>query len=604
MTRSARAFGIAVVGAGLLASKMNKAYEEMSTANARILQVTKSMGLFGSEAGVVSKRLQDLARSTALQTGVDANSIKMTQAKLMTFKELAMSANEVGGAFDRATMAAVDMAAAGFGEAAQNAVQLGKALNDPIKGITSLSRSGITFTAQEKEKIRTLVESNKMLEAQSLILTAIETQVGGTAVATANASDRMKEGMRIVKEEIGRGLAPAFESLATYAISFGTWAEKNGPIVAALAVSMGSLTVAITLVKAAMATATAVSAAYALAQTGLASANLAVQISTGVGIVTALAAVAAIAIVTKKVYDNAKANREAAAAANEYATENGYVTATLQANARAREAAAEAEAAAAAASEKAAAAEAKRYANFKKSISEAKKAIRDYVQEIASAINSQVDLGNAFAQASEQQTQATDGLNEALRERREAYAALQQAQATGNAKEYGAALENVAQAERKVTDAQSVKPKNYAAIFAEQIAAAKSFASYVGQLAKAGLSKAGLGQILDLGPVAGAQVAKDLLSGANGMSVSSLNQDLQAIADTGTAAGMSIPGFSEALSASGSKVGGQYYITIEAGVSSPTDIAKTVSGVLQTYGAKSGGVKMKVKNPKASAGKK
>jgi hypothetical protein len=50
----------------------------------------------------------------------------------------------------------------------------------------------VTFTAEQKELIKTLVETGRVAEAQEIILKAVETQVGGTAEATANASDRMK----------------------------------------------------------------------------------------------------------------------------------------------------------------------------------------------------------------------------------------------------------------------------------------------------------------------------------------------------------------------------------------------------------------------------
>lgn len=125
--------------------------EQADTANKRIEQINKSMGLFGDSTSQVTGRLIEYAEATARATGVDTNAIKATQAKLLTFKELAATANQVGGEFDRATKAAIDLAAAGFGSAEQNAVQLGKALNDPIKGLTSLSRSGVTFTETEKE---------------------------------------------------------------------------------------------------------------------------------------------------------------------------------------------------------------------------------------------------------------------------------------------------------------------------------------------------------------------------------------------------------------------------------------------------------------------
>ena len=164
----------------------------------------------------VTDRLIKLAETQAMATGVDRNAIKETMAKLLTFKELAVTATEVGGAFDRATMAAIDLGAAGFGEASQNAVQLGKALNDPIKGITALNRSGVTFTEQEKEKIKVLVESGKMYEAQDTLLKAIEMQVGGTATATANASDKMKQGLGMAAESLGNLLLPAFQKLVDF----------------------------------------------------------------------------------------------------------------------------------------------------------------------------------------------------------------------------------------------------------------------------------------------------------------------------------------------------------------------------------------------------
>jgi phage-related minor tail protein len=179
---------------GAVSFGLVKVAEAAATSNARIEQINKSMGLFGGAAQQVTDRLIKLSETQAMATGIDRNAIKETVAKLLTFKELAATADTVGGAFDRATQSAIDLSAAGFGEATENATQLGKALNDPIKGITALNRSGVTFTAQEKEKIKVLVESGKMLEAQDTLLKAIESQVGGTATATANASDQDASG--------------------------------------------------------------------------------------------------------------------------------------------------------------------------------------------------------------------------------------------------------------------------------------------------------------------------------------------------------------------------------------------------------------------------
>jgi hypothetical protein len=213
------AVSAAVIGAGAavagFASKAVDAAENVRQADNRLGQVAKSMGLFGSQTQAVTNRLIELAEANEVNLAIDAETIKLTQSKLLTFKELAGSADEAGGAFDRATMAALDLAAAGFGSAETNATQLGKALQDPIKGLTALTRSGVTFTKQEKENIKTLVESGQTLKAQDLILQAIETQVGGTAQATAKASDKMKLAFENVYETVGEALLPVFDELTT-----------------------------------------------------------------------------------------------------------------------------------------------------------------------------------------------------------------------------------------------------------------------------------------------------------------------------------------------------------------------------------------------------
>ncbi len=206
----------AAVGIGLIkfGADSISAAQNVEQANRRLEQVAKSMNLFGAETEKVSQRLIDFAEKNEVLVGVDGEVIKATQAKLLTFKQLAQTADSVGGSFDRATMAAIDLAAAGFGSAESNATQLGKALQDPIKGLTALTRSGVTFTAQEKEKIKALVASGQILEAQNLILSAIETQVGGTAEATAKASDRMKLAFENILETVGAQLLPVFEDFS------------------------------------------------------------------------------------------------------------------------------------------------------------------------------------------------------------------------------------------------------------------------------------------------------------------------------------------------------------------------------------------------------
>jgi hypothetical protein len=222
-----------------------KAAEDAQIADNRLRNIVDSMGLFGKETDTVVQRLFDFADATELATAVDGDLIRSTQAKLLTFANLAKTADQVGGAMDRATLAAIDLAAAGFGEAEQNAVQLGKALQDPIKGITALARSGVTFTEQEKKKIKTLVESGKVLEAQDMILSAIETQVGGTAAATATGSAKMTVAFNMMADEIGKVLLPLVETLVPLMVGFFDMVGDNSGVVAVLAGIFAALAVAI-----------------------------------------------------------------------------------------------------------------------------------------------------------------------------------------------------------------------------------------------------------------------------------------------------------------------------------------------------------------------
>lgn len=239
----AAAIGLTAITA--MGASALKAAEEAGVADARLQNIAQSMGLFGKETDTVVARLQEFADTTMKATAIDDEIIKSTQAKLLTFKQLAATADVAGGAMDRATLAAIDLAAAGFGSAETNAAQLGKALQDPIKGLTALTRSGVTFTETEREKIKAMVESGNILGAQNEILSAIETQVGGTAEATATGSAKMTVAFGEMQESIGKALLPLFEKLVPLVTGFMEWIGKNSTLVTILAAAFTALSVAI-----------------------------------------------------------------------------------------------------------------------------------------------------------------------------------------------------------------------------------------------------------------------------------------------------------------------------------------------------------------------
>jgi hypothetical protein len=218
ITKSVGAIGIAATGAaaavGGIAYKLISIGEEGLQAENRIKSVVKTMGLFGTQSGDVASRLIEMADATELATGVDGDLIMAAQAKLATFKELAKTAGTTGGAFDRATQASVDMAAVFGGDASNYAVQLGKALEDPEKGLAALKRTGALTTSQIKAISEEFAATGNRAKAFDQVLKAIETQVGGAANATASGMSRIKVSIGQMLEEVGKPMAEVFSQFA------------------------------------------------------------------------------------------------------------------------------------------------------------------------------------------------------------------------------------------------------------------------------------------------------------------------------------------------------------------------------------------------------
>lgn len=187
-----------------------EAAEESEKSINRLHQVFTSMGQAQS---VAARGAEEYAATLQLQVGKEDEVVRAVQAKLATFSSVIDKTGEMSNAFNRSTKLAFDLEATGFGDASSNAAQLGKALQDPVKGINSLRRAGISFTDQEKAKIKALVASGKVYKAQEIVLKAIEKQVGGVAEKTATSTAKMGVAWNEVKEQIGRALMPTFEHL-------------------------------------------------------------------------------------------------------------------------------------------------------------------------------------------------------------------------------------------------------------------------------------------------------------------------------------------------------------------------------------------------------
>jgi len=203
------------VAAGAIGYKLASAAYESQKVMAQTTAIIKATG---GAANVTATQVSSLTKTLSTQIGVDDELIQKSANLLLTFKQVQNQVGANNQIFDRAVIAAQDLGNV-FGSADAAAMQLGKALSDPEKGITALRRAGINFTEQQKEQIKTLVASGDVLGAQKLILAEVESQVGGTAAATATGFDRMKVAMENVAEEFGAILIPYIEKFANYVIN-------------------------------------------------------------------------------------------------------------------------------------------------------------------------------------------------------------------------------------------------------------------------------------------------------------------------------------------------------------------------------------------------
>lgn len=194
----------------------------------------------GGIANVSAAGVSKLADSLSRKTGIDDEAIQSGSNMLLTFKNVRNEVGKGNAVFTRATQAAVDLSIQ-FGGIDSASKQLGKALNDPIKGTTALSKAGVTFTDQQKEQIRTLVQSGDVLGAQKIILAEVESQVGGVAAASATSGEKLTQAFGRFKESIGASLIPAIDGFNNKMVSLFGFLEKNRPVAIGLAVVVGGI---------------------------------------------------------------------------------------------------------------------------------------------------------------------------------------------------------------------------------------------------------------------------------------------------------------------------------------------------------------------------
>ena len=202
-----------------LAVKGVQAWDKQAKAVAKVENAIRSTG------GAAGRSLEELQRlASDLQTKTlfgDEEILEGATAQLLTFTNIA------GQQFERTQAVALDLATMLGTDLKSASIQLGKALNDPVANLSALSRSGIQFSASQKEVIKSLAEGGRLAEAQNVILQELERQYGGTAEAAAKAGTgpitQLSNAIGDLTEEIGAIVVDAIQPLVGYVQEAVTW---------------------------------------------------------------------------------------------------------------------------------------------------------------------------------------------------------------------------------------------------------------------------------------------------------------------------------------------------------------------------------------------
>ena len=185
---------LGAIGIGAFTALLGKATAAWGVQEKAVALVESQLRATGNVIGLSGSQIQAYASELQHLTGVGDELILQQAAVLLRFKSISKDA------FPGAMKAALNLSTVLGQDLNSIVLQLGKALDDPIRGLTALQRSGTIFSEKQKKVITALVETGQKAEAQRLILAELESQYGGAAEA---ARQTLPGALRALGSEFG-----------------------------------------------------------------------------------------------------------------------------------------------------------------------------------------------------------------------------------------------------------------------------------------------------------------------------------------------------------------------------------------------------------------
>jgi hypothetical protein len=212
--------GVAALGAWVVQGVKDAAsFQKVLAKTAQVLKST------GNVAGTSVEGVKALAAELETMSGVDEELIINSQNVLATFTNIRNVGKDK--IFDAATKSALDMSVALGSDLQGASIQVGKALNDPIKGVSALSKVGVTFTDSQKKVIASLIKTGDTAGAQKVILAELNKEFGGQAKAAGAGFEGTMARLQDVIGDTGREVGTALLPKLTEVVD---WLGKKIPV--------------------------------------------------------------------------------------------------------------------------------------------------------------------------------------------------------------------------------------------------------------------------------------------------------------------------------------------------------------------------------------
>lgn len=246
-SRTARIAGVAIFAGLGLAAKAG--FDELSQHAAVMAQVEAGIKSTGGAANVTAGHIDELSNSLMQQSGIDDELISQGAAVLLTFRKIQNEVGKNNDIFDQANQAALDLSVRFDKDLKSSALIVGKALNNPTRALSALTRVGVQFTQQQEDQIKALFESGHQLEAQKMILKELQVEVGGSAAALGDTLpgkiNIAKESFRDLAGQLTLALLPAFTVIVEKALALSATLAKHPKLAKAMVVALGALAAAL-----------------------------------------------------------------------------------------------------------------------------------------------------------------------------------------------------------------------------------------------------------------------------------------------------------------------------------------------------------------------